>query len=200
MRPKAHADRPTRHTLLLITTVLLTVATASSRAFAQDTEAAQNAPQFTIKARLVVLDAVVTDAGGKPVDGLTTKDFEVYEDGKPQRIHSLEGPSFHKLPAASDAAGTSQVFNPAQTTRAMTPRCARSGHERTPQSRMYRPECPPGRGLRRARSQVRSQYTNTGREGFVTGGLSAPPCRSASSPPRFPRGRWCAACRGSVSA
>ncbi len=90
------------------------MATASSRAFAQDTEAAQNAPQFTIKARLVVLDAVVTDAGGKPVDGLTTKDFEVYEDGKPQRIHSLEGPSFHKLPAASDAAGTSQVFNPAQ--------------------------------------------------------------------------------------
>jgi len=61
-----------------------------------------------------VLDVIVTDASGKPVNGLTAKDFEVFEDGKLQQIRSLEGPSYHKLPAASDAAGASQDFNPAQ--------------------------------------------------------------------------------------
>ena len=91
-----------------------TAGTIQAQAPIQDENAAQSAPQFTVNARLVVLDIVVTDASGKSVDGLTANDFEVFEDGKPQQIRSLEGPSFHKLPALSNAAGASQVFNPAQ--------------------------------------------------------------------------------------
>ncbi len=69
---------------------------------------------IVVNARLVVLDVVVTDQAGKPVVGLDTKDFQVFEDGKLQRIRSLEPPTAHSLPAASVAAGASAVFDPAQ--------------------------------------------------------------------------------------
>jgi len=52
----------------------------------------------------VILDVVVTDSNGRPVRGLTGKDFSVAEDGRPQEIlafdvHSLETASdFAKLP------------------------------------------------------------------------------------------------------
>jgi VWFA-related protein len=71
-----------------------------------------NPPVLTANARLVVLDVVVTDKSGKPVDGLGEKDFQVFEDGKLQRIRSVESPSIHTLPSASAIAGT--VFDPAQ--------------------------------------------------------------------------------------
>jgi VWFA-related protein len=67
-----------------------------------------------VNARLVVLDVVVTDQAGKPVDGLAAKDFQVFEDGQQQRIRSLEPPAAHTLPPASVAAGASAVFDPAQ--------------------------------------------------------------------------------------
>jgi len=69
---------------------------------------------LTINARLVVLDVVVTDKTGKPVDGLTASDFKVFEDKEPQRIRSIDPPSDHILPAASVATGTGAVFDPAQ--------------------------------------------------------------------------------------
>jgi VWFA-related protein len=73
---------------------------------------AKQAPVITANARLVVLDAVVTDAHGKPVDDLTEKDFQVFEDGKLQRIRSVEPPALHALPAASLSA--TATFDPAQ--------------------------------------------------------------------------------------
>jgi VWFA-related protein len=69
---------------------------------------------FTVNARLVVLDVVVTDKAGKPVDGLTAKDFQIFEDDKPQHIHSLDSPATHTLSAPSIAAGITAVFDPAQ--------------------------------------------------------------------------------------
>jgi VWFA-related protein len=39
-----------------------------------------------VRVELVHIDVVVTDADGKPVRGLAREDFEVLEDGKPQRI------------------------------------------------------------------------------------------------------------------
>ena len=39
-----------------------------------------------VRTEIVRLDAVVTDASGKPVSNLTREDFQVLEDGKPQRI------------------------------------------------------------------------------------------------------------------
>lgn len=41
-------------------------------------------------ARAVLLDVVVTDSKGHPVHGLTTLNFRLFEDGKPQTITSLE--------------------------------------------------------------------------------------------------------------
>lgn len=49
----------------------------------------------------VVLDVVVTDSDGKPVHGLTQKDFSVEEDGRPQQILSFD---LHDLTSASDFA------------------------------------------------------------------------------------------------
>jgi VWFA-related protein len=40
----------------------------------------------TIEVRVVNVDVVVTDRGGKPVTGLTKDDFEIFEDRKPQVI------------------------------------------------------------------------------------------------------------------
>jgi VWFA-related protein len=69
---------------------------------------------LTIKARLVVLDVVVTDKTGKPVEGLSANDFQVFEDGRQQRIRSIDPPSGHILPTASVAAGIAAAFDPAQ--------------------------------------------------------------------------------------
>jgi VWFA-related protein len=69
---------------------------------------------LTVNARLVVLDVVVTDKTGKPVDDLTEKDFQILEDGKLQRIRSVEPPSAHQLPPTSAAAGATAVFDPAR--------------------------------------------------------------------------------------
>ena len=70
-------------------------------------------PSLTVNARLVVLDVVVTDKNGKPVDGLTAKDFQVFEDNQPQRVRSFESPSAHGLPAEAVASGMATVFDPA---------------------------------------------------------------------------------------
>lgn len=78
---------------------------------------AQNAPQtstLTVRARLVVLDLVVMDKDGKPVEDLTRDDFTVYEDGKAQRVVSFEPPSAHTLPGEEVAAAPHAVLDAAQ--------------------------------------------------------------------------------------
>ena len=71
---------------------------------------AQQPQTLTANARLVVLDVVATDKSGKPIENLTAQDFQVYEDGKLQRIRSVEPPSAHVLPTGSEALDT--VFDP----------------------------------------------------------------------------------------
>jgi VWFA-related protein len=44
-----------------------------------------------VRAELVQIDVVVTDAEGQPVRGLGRADFEVREDGKPQRVAQFLG-------------------------------------------------------------------------------------------------------------
>jgi len=56
---------------------------------------AQQAPPPTpgvirINVNLVQMDAVVTDSSGKPVTNLKPEDFEVLQDGKPQKITNFE--------------------------------------------------------------------------------------------------------------
>ena len=63
--------------------------------------------QFTLKTKVdrVVVDVVVNDSSGKPVRGLTKRDFSIYEDGKRQEalsfdVHNLDSDTgyFAKLP------------------------------------------------------------------------------------------------------
>ena len=42
-----------------------------------------------ISTTLVQVDALVTGKGGKPVTDLKAEDFEVFEDGRPQRISNF---------------------------------------------------------------------------------------------------------------
>ncbi len=102
-------------TVELLIAVTALIATQTSAQSPSNAPAPRSSP-IVVNARLVVLDVVVTDQAGKPVDGLSAKDFQVFEDGKLQRIRSLEPPTAHTLPPASVAAGTSEVFDPAQPT------------------------------------------------------------------------------------
>jgi VWFA-related protein len=124
---RINSDIASYGTALLITAVLTSGtgylrSQTSQEAMSQPTAQIQDADSGTlpspssikVTARLVVLDVVVTDTAGKPIDSLTAKDFQVFEDGKLQPIRSVELPSAHTLPPASDAAGTSFVFDPAQ--------------------------------------------------------------------------------------
>jgi hypothetical protein len=43
-------------------------------------------PTFRVEVSYVEIDAVVTNAEGKFVRGLTKDDFEILEDGKPQSV------------------------------------------------------------------------------------------------------------------
>jgi VWFA-related protein len=77
---------------------LLAFLAGSSVLFAQNTAAA---PMLSVKARLVVLDVVVTDARGELVTGLKSGDFTILEDGIAQPIHNFTAPADRPRPAAS---------------------------------------------------------------------------------------------------
>ena len=53
---------------------------------------------FKANARTVIVDVVVTGQDGKPVPGLRKEDFELAEDGQPQRISSFEEHSTSQPP------------------------------------------------------------------------------------------------------
>jgi VWFA-related protein len=67
---------------------------------AQQTEAAAT---FTSNTQLVVEAVVVTDKKGKPVEGLTAKDFIVTENGAPQEIRFFEHQNLPQTVAAAGA-------------------------------------------------------------------------------------------------
>src|SRR5262245_32166228 len=46
-------------------------------------------PTFRVEVNYVEVDATVTDAAGNPVSDLTAADFEVLEEGKPQKISAF---------------------------------------------------------------------------------------------------------------
>jgi VWFA-related protein len=62
---------------------------------------AQQQPVFRAAAHLVVQTVSVKDKAGKPVEGLTAKDFVVTEDGKPQEIAFVEFQQMNDAPAST---------------------------------------------------------------------------------------------------
>src|SRR5574341_983016 len=95
-----------------LTALLLGVALAGTPAWPQGLQAQQNKPTGPIDPRqapppaqqltpqqkgviraftdLVLIDAQVTDRGGKPVKGLKPEQFTVLEDDKPQKLSSFD--------------------------------------------------------------------------------------------------------------
>src|SRR3977135_2496111 len=56
----------------------------------QPQTAAPPVPPFRSGTRLIVQTVSVKDKDGKPIEGLTAKDFTVTEDGEPQTIRFVE--------------------------------------------------------------------------------------------------------------
>jgi VWFA-related protein len=102
---------------------LLASAGAQQAAPAQATTAPANAqPTVTIKSesRLVVVDVVVTDSHGQPVQNLTRDDFTLLEDGKPQQMKVFEN---HATPTSK----TDTAAGPAKAKTNSTPAQQHSG-------------------------------------------------------------------------
>src|SRR5687767_12753584 len=60
----------------------------------------QQRPTFRGGARFVRVDVYPADRDGRPVEGLTAADFEVFEDGKVQDIDTFEFVKIEADPAA----------------------------------------------------------------------------------------------------
>ena len=91
---------------------LATVATRAQQPSPSQPPQQQPPPTFRVEVNYVEVDATVTDAAGKPVSDLTVDDFEVLEDGKPQKlttfslvnipIERAERPLFAAAPIEAD--------------------------------------------------------------------------------------------------
>src|SRR5947209_334907 len=73
--------------------------TAGAQTIGANNTAANAVPDFKTSSQLVVETVVVNDSSGRPVEGLTAKDFTVTEDGARQTIRLFE---FQKLPESID--------------------------------------------------------------------------------------------------
>jgi VWFA-related protein len=67
----------------------------------------EQAPAFPAQTELVLVDAVVFDAQGNPVEGLTRDDFVLREDGVPQSIQRFEAVT---LPESAPSAPVTATF------------------------------------------------------------------------------------------
>ncbi|HKC11771.1 MAG TPA: VWA domain-containing protein [Vicinamibacteria bacterium] len=69
------------------------------------------APTFPAQAELVVVDAVVLDAKGNPVEGLRRDDFTVKEDGQAQTVTSFEAVGLPESPPSPEGVSKVVVTN-----------------------------------------------------------------------------------------
>jgi VWFA-related protein len=81
---------------------LIAVLCSATCVFAQEAEPDIPGPTIRAASRLVVLDVIVTDKAGRPVTGLTAKDFSLLEDGKPQLLSVFSAESPDALPSRND--------------------------------------------------------------------------------------------------
>src|ERR1700722_19966854 len=84
---------------LFLLTMLLGAAAAAAQVVGQNTQPVAGSGAFTmsVSTKLVIEAVNVKDKQGKPIKGLTAKDFTITEDGVPQSISFAE---YQELPSA----------------------------------------------------------------------------------------------------
>ena len=87
----------------LAVVVISVVAGAASAQRSTPTPNAKSDDVVRISTTLIQIDATVLDKNGKVVKGLTTDDFEIYENGQKQRITNLS--FIEPIATAQPAAG-----------------------------------------------------------------------------------------------
>ena len=50
----------------------------------------QQRPTFSITSNVVIVNVTVLDKNGKPIENLKKSDFQLFEDGKPQTLQSVD--------------------------------------------------------------------------------------------------------------
>ena len=101
---------------ILIALVLCAAALQTPALRAQDKPAPPEVT-FQVEVNYVDVDVVVTDEDGKFVSGLAREDFEVFEDGKPQKVDTF---AYVEIPVAPDNAfviGDRKVSTDSKTNR-----------------------------------------------------------------------------------
>ncbi|MGA8025769.1 MAG: VWA domain-containing protein, partial [Bryobacteraceae bacterium] len=58
-------------------------------------------PTFSSTTSVVIVNVTVLDRNGKPIENLTKNDFELYEDGKPQRLQAVDFQHLNNSPLPS---------------------------------------------------------------------------------------------------
>lgn len=110
-----HGHRMFKRSLaaLGLSTLASIVLMAAHHSPAQQTPAAQSTPQaitpvatLHAESRIVLADITVTDRHGNPVHGLTAGDFQVFDNGQPQRIASFEEHN-------SESSASTETYSPA---------------------------------------------------------------------------------------
>ena len=84
-----------RHILTLVGIAVLAASGFRAALWAQGPPRTPPSVTFQTEVNYVDVDTIVTDAEGHFVPGLTRDDFEVFEDGKPQKVEMF---SFVELP------------------------------------------------------------------------------------------------------
>jgi VWFA-related protein len=90
---------------LFLLTMLLGAAAAAAQVVGQNTQPVAGSGAFTmsVSTKLVIEAVNVKDKQGKPIKGLTAKDFTITEDGVPQQISFAEYQELPSAPAAPPA-------------------------------------------------------------------------------------------------
>ncbi len=86
---------------LLLPTTLLPVQETANPPSAQQPTVSRSSTVIKVTVRDVIVDVVVTDSQGKPIAGLSESDFNVLEDGKPQKIVSFSAHEWPRFPRSA---------------------------------------------------------------------------------------------------
>lgn len=79
----------------------------------------QQQPTFSTTTNVVIVNVTVLDRSGQPIANLTKDDFEVYEDGKLQKLQSVDFQHLNDKVLAPPDQAKPQPVEPEQPTRAM---------------------------------------------------------------------------------